>query len=404
MLRPHLALHRFRTHGENGHTIERVARALRIEIEAANGGDLVAPPFDARRRRHPESVDVENSATNAVLRDFSDSGDTRVPHLGEALRRVGETPFVFSADHEPRLLQSRRHRRSLSTGPRRRNQYAHRSAQQCLEGLDALARELVMRLLGTERFALWIQRRRVWSQKRLQIREPALPVRGGGSDNGKHALRQRAGERRGQHRRARAGKATDADALSGRREALDERPRGGKVVKPLEQKVERHQRVRVATPNSAAASSNARSSRIPLTSARRVPEKPSAANRSAPSTTVRSLPPSAVVTRAVVAGVRSDSRGSGPNTVAPIVSVPRVRNSTRGAPSAAATLASPITIRLTSASTKGTKPGAAGSAVHVVSRRLPSSTIPADLTSHGSPFTVAGTSPPPCSPLADPSC
>jgi len=63
-----------RFHGENGHAIERVARALRIEIEAANGGDLVAPPFDACRRRHPEPVDVENSATNAVLRDFSDRG------------------------------------------------------------------------------------------------------------------------------------------------------------------------------------------------------------------------------------------------------------------------------------------------------------------------------------------
>ena len=74
-----------------------------------------------------------------------------------------------------------------------------------------------MRLLGTERFALWIQRRRVWSQKRLQIREPALPVRGSGSDDGKDALRQRAGERSDQHRRARAGKATDSDALSGRR-------------------------------------------------------------------------------------------------------------------------------------------------------------------------------------------
>src|SRR6266480_5846627 len=224
---PRLALHRFRTHRENGHTIDRVARALRIEIEAANGGDLVAPPFDARRRHHPEPVDVENSATNAVLRDFSDRGDTLVPHLGEALRRVGETPFFFSADHEPRLLQCRRHRRSLRTGPRRRDQYAHCPAQQRLEGLDALARELVMRLLGTERFALWIQRGRDWSQKRLQIREPALPVRGGGSDDGKDALRQRAGERRDQHRRARAGKATDPDALSGRRYALDERARGG---------------------------------------------------------------------------------------------------------------------------------------------------------------------------------
>src|SRR5438445_8988395 len=103
MLRPYLqlVLHRFRTHRENGHAIQRVARALCVEIEAAYRDDLVAPPFDARRHRHAESVHVEDSATHAVLGDFSDSWDALVAHLIEPLRRVGEAPFLFTDfDHD----------------------------------------------------------------------------------------------------------------------------------------------------------------------------------------------------------------------------------------------------------------------------------------------------------------
>src|SRR5882672_2572841 len=406
MLRPYLelVLHRFRTHRENGHAIERVARALRIEIEAAHRDDLVAPPFDARRRRHAESVDVENSATHTVLGDFSDSWDPLVAHLIEPLHRVGEAPFLFTdCDHESRLLQCRRNCRPLGARSGRGDQHTDRSAQQRLDRLDALAGQFVMRLLGAERLALWIQRRRLRSQERLQIREPALPVRWSRSDDSENTLRQRPGKRCDQHGRARTGKPAHPDALSGRWQAPDERARGGKVVKPLEQKGERHQRVRVATPSSAAASSSARTSRIPLASARRVPEKPSAANRSALSIATRSLPPSAAVTSALVAGVRSDSRASGPKTVAPIVSVPRVRNSTRGAPSAEATSAAPITIRLTSASMNGTNPGVAGNAVQAVSSRLPSTTTLPERTSQGSLFTVATTASARCSPLPAPS-
>src|SRR2546428_7495444 len=390
---------RLRTNRQDGHAIQRVARALRIEIEAAHRDDFVAPPFDAGRRRHPEAVDIENPATNAVLGDFGDCRDALISHHIETLRGVGESPFLFiDFDHEPRLLESRRHRRPLGAGSRCSDQDTHRPAQQRLERLDALARELVMRLLGAQRLALRLECRHVGSKQCLQIREPALPVRRGGSDDGKDALRQGSSERGDQHGGTRAGKPPYTNALSGRGYPSDQGAGSGKVLEPLEQKVERHQRVRVATPNSAAASSSARRSSRPLASARRVPENRSAANRSTLSTAARSLPPSAAVTSAGVAGVRSDSRGSGPNTVGPTVSAPRERNSTRGAPSAAATSASPITMRLTSASTNGTKPGAAGNAVHAVSSRLPSSTTPPDLTSHGSPLTVASTPPAPCSP------
>src|SRR6266566_4225314 len=322
-----LAVHRLRAHGENRNAVQRVARTLRIEIEATHRSDLVAPPLDAGRRRHAESVDVQDPAPHAVLRDFRDGGHARVTHDVEPPGGVGQTPFLFTdLDYEPRLLERRRDCSPLRGGSHGRDQYAHRAAKQRLERLDPLTRELVMRLLGAERLALGIECGGVGSQQRLQIREPALAIGGGRRDDRKDTLRQ----------------------------------------PPW---------------------------------ARRVPEKPSAAKLSALKTDVRSLPPNAAVTSAVVAGVRSDSRASGPNTVAPIVSVPRVRNSTWGAPSAAATSASPITIRLTSASTNGTNPGAAGGAVQAVSRRLPSNTTEPDLTSQGSPLTVASTSLAPSSPL-----
>src|SRR2546426_8992618 len=149
--RTQIPLCRFSTNRQNGHTVQRVARALRIEIEAAHGGDFVAPPLDARRRRHTEAVDVENPATNAVLGDFGDCRDALVSHRIEPLRGVGETPFLLTdLDYEPRLLESCRDGGPLGAGSRCRNQYAHPPAQQRLERLDALARELVMRLLGTQ--------------------------------------------------------------------------------------------------------------------------------------------------------------------------------------------------------------------------------------------------------------
>src|SRR6185503_203100 len=265
------------------------------------------------------------------------------------------------------------------------------TTQQAFEGLDPLACDLVVRFLGPQRFPLWVQRRRA-AREGLQIGEPALRVRGRRSDDAERALWQPPRERRDQHRRARPEQPPHAEAGAGRRQPLRQGAHGRQVVKPIEQEIEWHQRVSVATPSSVAASSNASASRIALASERRVPAKRSAAKRSSSSNCA--VGPRAAATRSGAAGVRSDSRGSRPNTVAPTVSAPRTRNSTRGVPSATSTAAAPATTRFTRASTKGTNPGAAGSAVQAVSSRLPSSTTSPARTNHGSPFTVARTSPP----------
>src|SRR5438067_12714278 len=101
--------------------------------------------------------------------------------------------------------------------------------------------------------------------------------------------------------------------MTGRRQALPERSCRRQFAEAIEQEIERHQRVRVATPNSVNASNNARPSKSPLISARRVLEKLSELNAASLNTSARSLPPSAAIATGTLAGVRSDSRGSGPN-------------------------------------------------------------------------------------------
>src|SRR6266576_956280 len=310
MLRPYIPTTTVLTlHRKDGQSVQRVTGALRVEIEAARGDHLVTPPFDARRRRHPKSVDIENPAADTVLGD----------------RGLGKVPFLFiDGDDEARLLQRGGNRRLFRAAARRRDQDAHRPTQQRFESLDALPRELVMRLPGAERLALRVERGGVTGEEYLKVREPALRVCGSGSNDRENALRQTARERGNQRRGARTGKAAHPHALAGQRQAFDERARRGKVLKPVEQKVEGHQRVRVATPSSAAASNSAKTRSIQLASTRRAPENSSAARRSILRIATRSAPPNAAMARDEVAGVRSDSRASGPNAVAPIVSAPRV--------------------------------------------------------------------------------
>src|SRR5437667_12669815 len=94
---------RLRTNRQDGHAIQRVARSLRIEIEAAHRDDFVTPPLDAGRRRHPEAVDIENPTTNAVLSDFGDCRDALISHRTEPLRGLGSFAFLFLIfAHEPR--------------------------------------------------------------------------------------------------------------------------------------------------------------------------------------------------------------------------------------------------------------------------------------------------------------
>src|SRR5438445_724746 len=287
---------------------------------------------------------------------------------------------------EPHGLQGGGHPRPLGGGARGRHQHPHLPRQQQLQRLHALARDLEMRLFGAQRLALRIQSRR-GPRQGPQIREPPLRISRRGCDHDKDPLCKPSRQRGQQHGGTRAGEAGDTLTRAGRGQTLRERACRGEGIQPVDDEVERHQRVRVATPSSTTAHSSASTSSSPEPSRRPAPANRAAANAAPSSTSALSTS----CTSSGDAGVRSDSRGSSPYTVAPTVSAPRMRNSTRGAPSTSEMGASPRAKRFTSASTNGTKAGDAGSAVHAVSSRLPRSRWLPSRTSHGSPFTVAST-------------
>src|SRR3989454_7345556 len=288
--------------------------------------------------------------------------------------------------HQSHFSQRPRHARALGGGARGRDQHPNLPRQQQLQRLHPLAGDLEVRLFGAQRLTLRVQSDR-GPRQGPQIREPPLRIGRSGRDHDKEALRESSRERGHKHGGTGAGETGDPLSGAGRGQPLRQRSRRRERVQPVDHEVEWHQRVPVATPSSMSAKTSASISSSPLPSRRPAPANRAAAN-AAPSSTSA---PSTSCTSAGDAGVRSDSRGSSPYTVAPTVSAPRMRNSTRGAPSTSEMGASPRAKRFTSASTNGTKAGDAGSAVHAVSSRLPRSRTLPSRTSHGSPFTVAST-------------
>src|SRR6266571_9454970 len=81
-----------------------------------------------------------------------------------------------------------------------------------------------------------------------------------------HALRTLPRQRGQEHGGTGAGKTRDAPAAPGTRERVRQGPRGRQGVEAIDQEGEGHQRVKVATPSSAAATSNASTSSGPLAS------------------------------------------------------------------------------------------------------------------------------------------
>src|SRR5437764_4779910 len=387
MLRPYVTnAPSLRSDRQHGDPVHRFPRSLRVEIERAQRRDVVSPPFDPRRRRHAEPVHVEDAAAHAELRDLGHRRYAGVPHLLEAPHHVGEPLTASHCERQPGVPEGRRHPGALRGGACGGHEQADPPREQCFDGLDPLAGDLDVRLLGAERFALRVQRGAL-ARQGLQVGEPALGLGGGRRHHDEPALRSPARERGQEDGGARARQTGGAPADAGSRQGIGQGPSRRQGVEAIDQEREGHQRVNVATPSSTAARSRARTSSGPLASV-----LPPPANRAAPSARASSTSaPNTSRTRAAGAGVRSDSRGSGPDTMAPTVSAPWVRNCTPGSPSSSDTGASPRARRLTSASTNGTNAGAAGSAVHAVSSRLPTSRTPASRASHGSPFTVART-------------
>src|SRR2546426_4365014 len=89
---------------------DRLPGSLRVEIERPQRQDLVAPPLDPRRRRHPEAVQVEDAAAHAELRDLGDRRHARVAHLAQPPHDVTQRlspPFPLPLPRSP--LQDHAH-------------------------------------------------------------------------------------------------------------------------------------------------------------------------------------------------------------------------------------------------------------------------------------------------------
>src|SRR5437773_8036231 len=129
-----------------------------------------------------------------------------------------------------------------------------------------------MRLFGTERLALRVQRHCA-ARKRSQVREPPLCLGWGGGDHDEDPLGKTARECGQEQSRTRAREAADGETAARRWEALRQCPCRRQRVHLINQEIERHQCVRVATPSSTRAGKSARARRKVLKSRRPAPAK-----------------------------------------------------------------------------------------------------------------------------------
>ena len=213
-------------HRQCRHPPDLLQRPLGIEVERSDGDHLVTAPLDAYRRRHPEAVGVQDAAPHCELRHIGNAGDAFVSHRLEplddrrgSLHRTGRDLQAFPGERV-------RHPGPLGGSLERRNDDSRGPSEQCVEGLDALARDLVVRLLHAERLALRIEARRV-TQKNREVRLPSLRLGRRIGNDQEDALRGVTRQRRDQNGRARSGQARYIAFLSleGKR-ALERAVRG----------------------------------------------------------------------------------------------------------------------------------------------------------------------------------
>ena len=70
---------------QQAHVLERIERALRLRIEAADGLDLIVEQIDAQRRRCAHGEHIQQRAAHGELARTDDLADARVAGLGQPL-------------------------------------------------------------------------------------------------------------------------------------------------------------------------------------------------------------------------------------------------------------------------------------------------------------------------------
>jgi hypothetical protein len=86
---------------QEGHLPHLSLRALRLQLEAADRDDLIAPPLDPGRPGHAEAVDVNDASAHGKLRHVQHRGTARESHGLESLRHRGGAGGVPPPEVKP---------------------------------------------------------------------------------------------------------------------------------------------------------------------------------------------------------------------------------------------------------------------------------------------------------------
>ena len=184
--------------------------------------DLVAPELGAHRLGHAERVDVEDAAANAELRHVLDHRHALEADRLEMRRELAQPMRVALPQLDAQILERARHARLLEQRARGGDEHAQLAARELLERLDALARDLHVRLGFAESFARRIERERRVVDQRPQIGEPALRFGDSLRGDDEESRRKTARERGDEHGIGRTGKSAGDEALAGCGQCVDD--------------------------------------------------------------------------------------------------------------------------------------------------------------------------------------
>ena len=236
-------------HGEDERDFRRFRCALRHEVEVAQLDDFVAPEFEAHGLGHPESVHVDDAAAHRELRDVLDHLHALEADRFEMCRQRVEPPDVAAPELETGRREGLGQPRALQHGARGREQDADLAARHALEGLDALARDLGVRLHFAESFARRIERDELLAEHRLQVGQPAFGFRQLIGDDGQHPVRRMFGERSHEHGVAGAREPRDALRSTPGGERAEQPLERRKFREPFDQRRKRHDQPTISRPS-----------------------------------------------------------------------------------------------------------------------------------------------------------
>ena len=197
---------------ENQRQIGVPRAALRVQVKVSELDDLVAPELEAHWFRHPERVDVENSATHRELRHILHHRHTFESDGLQMRNECFRATHIAFAQLQSRTRQCLGERRQLQDRARRRQQQTHPTAHQLLERFDALTRHFRVRFYFAEAFARWIQCDRCRVDDGFEVGQPAFGVAYLVGDHDDQPLWQRTREGGDKHGVTRPGQSSHTDA------------------------------------------------------------------------------------------------------------------------------------------------------------------------------------------------